>query len=131
MCDHWDIDTSTSTGLCLHGVTQPGAEPEPAEQGSAQCRIVDTRTGIVLSGDEAMFEAAERDGSSLDPSPWRLVWAPVVSGRSPGVMNENILASVQCPVSSVQRYQDSTAIHYIQHHHCTHCPGVRGCPYIT
>ena len=77
----------------------------------------------MLSGDEAMFEAAERDGSSLDPSPWRLVVAGS-SGRNLGVMNENILASVQCLVSSVQRYQDSTAIHYIQHHHCTHCPGV-------
>ena len=92
MCDHWDILTPAPAARTrLHGVTQPGAEPEPAEQGSAQCRIVDTRTGIVLSGDEAMFEVAERGGSSLDPSPWRLVVAGS-SGRSLGVMNENILA---------------------------------------
>ena len=45
----------------------------------------------MLCGDEAMFEAAERGGSSLDPSPWRLVVAGS-SGRSLGVMNGNILA---------------------------------------
>ena len=61
----------------------------------------------MLCGDEAMFEAAERGGSSLDPSPWRLVVAGS-SGRNLGVMNENILSSVQCLVSSVQRYQTSS-----------------------
>ena len=58
-----------------------------------------------------MFEAAERGGSSLDPSPWRLVVAGS-SGRSLGVMNENILASVQCLVSRdikiAQRYTTSS-----------------------
>ena len=45
----------------------------------------------MLCRDEAMFEAAERGGSSLDPSPWRLVLAGS-SGGNLGVMNENILA---------------------------------------
>ena len=56
-----------------------------------------------------MFEAAERGGASLDPSPWCLVVAPVAtcmlqSRWQLGVMNENILSrsSVQCSVSSVQ-----------------------------